>query len=191
MDVSNYSPLKMAARTGPRSPPTGAFAASGTCITVQGESNVWFATGGPAARVFRSTDRGRSWHVAETPLAHGNDSSGIFSIAFRDAKHGLIAGGDYQHPDADGPNLATSSDGGATWQLLAQHPQFYFSAIGFMGPHGEGFLAAGATHSMTGSLKDPSTARTFPTTLNALIPAGPHDAIAVGPKGVIARITLP
>jgi len=36
----------------------GAFAASGTCITIQGTANVWFATGGKVARVFRSTNAG-------------------------------------------------------------------------------------------------------------------------------------
>ena len=49
----------------------GAFAASGTCIAVQGKANVWFGTGGKVARVFRSTDRGKIWIVAETPIAHG------------------------------------------------------------------------------------------------------------------------
>lgn len=171
-------------------PREGAFAASGTCIAVEGSSNVWFATGSPAARVFRSTDRGRSWRVSETPLAHGSDSSGIFSIAFRDPKHGLIAGGDYQHPDADGPNLAKTDDGGATWQLLAAHPQFYFSAIGFFGTHGEDFLAVGSTHSIAGSLSEPPSAKNFPTTLNALSGAGPNDAFAVGPKGSIVHIAL-
>ena len=41
-----------------------AFAASGTCVTVQGRENAWFATGGAAARVFRSTDRGNTWEVS-------------------------------------------------------------------------------------------------------------------------------
>ena len=36
----------------------GAFAASGSCITVRGDSNAWFATGGKAARVFASTGPG-------------------------------------------------------------------------------------------------------------------------------------
>lgn len=171
-------------------PREGAFAASGTCIAVQGASNVWFATGGPAARVFRSTDRGRSWQVSETPLAHGSDASGIFSIAFRDAKHGLIAGGDYQHPDTDGPNLASSDDGGATWHLLPVHPQFYFSAIGFFGTHDEDFLAVGSTHSIAGSVIDTAEAHVFPTNLNALGTVGAHAAFAVGPKGMIVRIAL-
>ncbi|MCW3052497.1 MAG: oxidoreductase, partial [Chthonomonadales bacterium] len=34
----------------------GGFAASGTCIAVGGRDDVWFATGGAAARVFHSAD---------------------------------------------------------------------------------------------------------------------------------------
>jgi photosystem II stability/assembly factor-like uncharacterized protein len=58
------------------------------------DPNIWFATGGSAARVFHSGDRGLSWKVFETPILHGPASAGIFSIAFRDALHGIIAGGD-------------------------------------------------------------------------------------------------
>src|SRR3954471_19222646 len=73
-------------------PSEGSFAASGTCLAVQGASNAWFATGGAtAARVFRSTDRGRTWSVAETPIHSGDKgASGIFSVAFSDAKNGIV-----------------------------------------------------------------------------------------------------
>ncbi len=40
-------------------PNEGAFAASGTCIATFGKNDVWFGTGGPAARVFHSSDRGK------------------------------------------------------------------------------------------------------------------------------------
>src|SRR5271170_2294386 len=43
----------------------GAFAASGTCITIQGTANVWFATGGKVARVFRSTNAGKTWAAVD------------------------------------------------------------------------------------------------------------------------------
>jgi hypothetical protein len=62
---------------------------------VREDSDVWFATGGNAARVFRSSNRGKTWVVVEAPIVHGTDSSGIFSIFFRDGKHGVIVGGDY------------------------------------------------------------------------------------------------
>jgi photosystem II stability/assembly factor-like uncharacterized protein len=95
------------------------------------DPNIWFATGGPAARVFHSGDRGLSWKVVETPILHGPASAGIFSIAFRDALHGMIAGGDYQHPNQDGPNLASTSDSGKTWELSPLKPLAYFSAVAY------------------------------------------------------------
>jgi photosystem II stability/assembly factor-like uncharacterized protein len=112
----------------------GAFAASNTCIAIvpgSTDSNIWFATGGKAARVFHSADRGQSWQVFDTSIVHGPDSAGIFSIAFRDPMHGVIAGGDYKHPNDDGPNLAFTDDGGATWKLSALHPLAYFSAVAY------------------------------------------------------------
>ena len=45
-----------------------AFAASGSSITVIGRRDVWFATGGTAARVFHSIDQGLTWSVANTPM---------------------------------------------------------------------------------------------------------------------------
>ena len=93
------------------------------------DRNIWFATGGKIARVFHSPDRGQTWQVFATPIIHGPDSAGIFSIAFRDSLHGVIAGGDYKHLNDDGPNLAFTSDAGKTWTLSPLHPQAYFSAV--------------------------------------------------------------
>ncbi len=134
----------------------GAFAASNTCLALlfgrswksdasapsgtadkQGvapadiDSNLWFATGGKVARVFHSSDRGQTWQVFDTPIMHGADSTGIFSIAFRDPLHGVIAGGDYKQPKKDGPNLAFTEDGGKTWKLATITPQAYFSAVAY------------------------------------------------------------
>jgi photosystem II stability/assembly factor-like uncharacterized protein len=112
----------------------GAFAASNTCLAIVPgglDANLWFATGGKMARVFHSGDRGQSWEVVDTPMVHGPDSAGIFSIAFRDAMHGVIAGGDYKHPNDDGPNLAFTDDGGKTWTLSPLHPLAYFSAVAY------------------------------------------------------------
>ena len=119
----------------------GAFAASNSCIALADERrssaasasdpNIWFATGGKAARVFHSPDHGKTWEAFNTPILHGPESAGIFSIAFRDAHHGVIAGGDYKRPDDDGPNLAFTEDGGKTWTLSDLHPQAYFSAVAY------------------------------------------------------------
>ena len=112
----------------------GAFAASNSCIAILRDKldpNVWFATGGKIARVFHSADRGQTWQVFGTPIIHGPESAGIFSISFRDQLHGVIAGGDYKHPTDDGPNLAFTTDGGHTWTLSSQKPQAYFSAVAY------------------------------------------------------------
>ncbi len=95
----------------------GAFAASGTNVAVSGRDHVWIGTGAAArSRVLRSTDGGRTWSIADTPVASGA-SSGIFSIAFRDSMHGIVVGGDYRKENEAVDNVATTSDGGATWTL--------------------------------------------------------------------------
>jgi photosystem II stability/assembly factor-like uncharacterized protein len=116
----------------------GAFAASNTCIAILGggsyqnnDQNIWFATGGKTSRVFHSGDRGLTWEVFDPPVVHGPDSAGIFSIAFRDAMHGVIAGGDYKRPKDDGSNLAFTEDGGKTWRLSTLHPLAFFSSVAY------------------------------------------------------------
>src|SRR5208282_3935665 len=94
-------------------PTEGAFAASGTSIALCSDKDIYFGTGGPAARVFHSADRGRSWNVTETPMASGSASRGIFSVAC----HGrsLVAvGGDYRSPASSNQVAVYSSDSGAT-----------------------------------------------------------------------------
>lgn len=174
----------------------GAFAASGTCIAVQGKTNAWFATGGKVARVFRSTNAGKTWTVADTPIIHGPDSGGIFSIAFRDTTHGVIAGGDYKHPEQDGPNLAFTNDGGLTWKLSTISPQAYFSAVAFTKPRSEtsgsggtAVLVAGTTRAAyAADIAKGSWQKTWDLNLNALSISPTGDAIAVGLKGLIVKI---
>jgi photosystem II stability/assembly factor-like uncharacterized protein len=97
----------------------GCFAASGTTIAVEGKNNAWFATGGAVkSRVFRSTDKGASWAVSDTPMIAGQPSYGIFSIAFKDARSGIIVGGDYRRVEVATDNIAATTDGGRTWRLI-------------------------------------------------------------------------
>jgi photosystem II stability/assembly factor-like uncharacterized protein len=171
----------------------GAFAASGSCLTVQGKSSVWFATGGKAARVFRSIDAGKTWSVSDTPIVHGADSSGIFSIAFRDAKHGVIAGGDYKQPERGGPNLAITDDGGRNWRLAAMSPQFYLSAIVWgraispgQAERSPAVFAVGSAHAAYSSdLSDKPWKKTWELNLNSAAYYAPGKAIAVGPGGLV------
>ncbi|HWI16948.1 MAG TPA: hypothetical protein VNT81_04345 [Vicinamibacterales bacterium] len=93
----------------------GAFAASGTNVAVSGRDHVWIGTS--TSRVLRSTDGGRTWSVAPTPIPVGS-STGIFSIAFRDANHGVIVGGDYTKEAEAVDNVAVTDDGGRTWKTM-------------------------------------------------------------------------
>jgi photosystem II stability/assembly factor-like uncharacterized protein len=108
----------------------GAFAASGTCVVTQGKHNVWIATS--AARVLSSTDGGETWHVATTPIPSGQPSVGVFSIAFKDARNGVIVGGDYKKEGEAQDNAAITSDGGRSWKpVKGPLPGGFRSAVAY------------------------------------------------------------
>lgn len=124
----------------------GAFAASGTNVAVVGRDHVWIGTGAAArSRVLHSADGGKTWTVADTPLAAG-PSAGIFSIAFRDARHGVVVGGDYRKEEEAVDNAAVTSDGGKTWKLTTGMTGFR-SVVAYLGQHGrrrsDSWMAAG------------------------------------------------
>lgn len=177
-----------AAALPPALPKEGAFAASNSCLTVQGSSNVWFATGGAAvARVFRSHDRGKTWAVAETPMHPQNASSGIFSLAFQDSQQGIAVGGDYQHPESsDLPNMMRTGDGGKTWQAATPTAPagIYFSSV-VLSPHA--VIAGGIKGLWTNSAgwKNEST-----TNVNAVV-AGSTEIWAVGAQGNVFKRPKP
>jgi photosystem II stability/assembly factor-like uncharacterized protein len=100
-----------------------AFAASGTCVATQGQQNAWLATGGAEeARILATTDGGNTWQAYETPIIHGTPNTGIFTVAFRNARHGILAGGDVAVFDARTKNVAVTADGGKTWELAKPAP---------------------------------------------------------------------
>jgi photosystem II stability/assembly factor-like uncharacterized protein len=158
----------------------GGFAASGTCVAVAGESDVWFGTGGPAGpRVFRSTDGGRMWSASPAPLASGK-AAGVFSLAFWEGGHGVAVGGDYtKEKEAEG-NAALTSDGGRTWRAVAPagRPRGYRSGVALMpGSHGPALIAVGPS----GSDYSNDGGRTW----RALGDEGFH-AISISPRAEVA-----
>jgi photosystem II stability/assembly factor-like uncharacterized protein len=110
----------IAANMPPALPGEASFAASGTCVTTEGESNAWVATGGSTtARILATRDGGNTWNAYDTPLVSSPSAGGI-SVAFRDRFHGVVGGGDLAvNTSAD---MATSDDGGRTWTLTNTPP---------------------------------------------------------------------
>lgn len=94
------------------------FAASNTNIAVQGD-DAWIATGGAAARVLHSADRGRTWQVVETPMNQGSEMTGSFGMAMAaDGRHGLLVGGDWSEKERAEGSMARTVDGGRMWAAL-------------------------------------------------------------------------
>lgn len=168
-------------------PNEGAFAASGTCIATYGKNDVWFGTGGPAARVFHSSDRGKTWTVAETPILHGAATQGVFALVFWTTKDGVAVGGDYKEPTKGEKTAAFTHDGGKTWTLASMPPVGYRSAVAEGAAH---VLVAVGTSGTDISHDDGKTWNPlFAEDLNALALVG-NSGWAVGPSGRIVTVHL-
>src|SRR5207245_9110926 len=81
----------------PAAPGEFGFAASGECLTTDHGHRAWFGSGGAAAHVFRSDDRGATWTVASTPIESG-PTAGINALAFNGQQRGIAVGGDFLAP---------------------------------------------------------------------------------------------
>ena len=169
----------------------GAFAASNSSMAVSARGEIVFGTGGPKARVFRSVDRGRTWTVVETPIASGNASSGIFSIAGGTEKTLVIAGGDYKNPNNAERTAAYSVDGGVNWRLSTTFPPGYRSAA--LSPDAATFLASGPTGSdasRDGGLHWVPLNTIELNAMTMLNMPNTGEVWAVGPKGAIWSMKL-
>jgi len=174
-------------------PQEGAFAASGTCLSVSGNGDAWFVTGGAAqSRVFRSSDRGHSWHSAKLPIPAAAASKGAFSVGFAGRGLGLVAGGDYKEPGLDTLNGAVSRDGGAGWSPAQILPSGFMSAVVPVPGDGDTFVAVGLAGS--GYTRDGGKSWTIiekETKLNAVGFSASGAGWAVGPKGLIVKYVGP
>ena len=113
----------IAANMPPALPNEASFAASGTCVTTQGENNAWIATGiSSVARILATRDGGNTWNAYDTPLVSGPSGAGAFTVDFRDPWHGIVGGGDLDPSDPNNARTAISSDGGQTWTLTNRPP---------------------------------------------------------------------
>jgi photosystem II stability/assembly factor-like uncharacterized protein len=73
------------------------------------------------SRLFATRDGGDTWAAYLTPIAGGTGTAGVFTVAFRDGRHGIIGGGDFVGTTIT-DNVARSNDGGKTWRLTPKAP---------------------------------------------------------------------
>lgn len=165
-----------------------AFAASGTCLLTQGKNNVFLISGGNDARVFRSTNRGLSWSVSDTPFVKGTAGSGIFSIAMVDAKSGVIVGGNYEKPNDITNNLAFTTDGGKTW-VLEKGLNGYRSGVSYIDK--KTIIAVGASGSDLSTDGGKTWKNLDKENYNAVRVKGQNAIWAVGAGGLVSKFNLP
>jgi photosystem II stability/assembly factor-like uncharacterized protein len=155
-------------------PGEGAFAASNSSLTLplswsssypgrrrgdtlgrpRGTPALFFGTGGAKgsriqvllARGLASGLDGLRWESVKLPLASGTDSSGVFSLAFRDQNVGIAVGGDYKKPNESNGTAAYTSDEGKTWTAAAKPPHGYRSAVAWDAPD-KAWIAVGTNGS--------------------------------------------
>jgi photosystem II stability/assembly factor-like uncharacterized protein len=110
-----------------------------------GHREAWFGTGGGStARVFHTTDSGRTWTVVSTPVPSG-PTAGIYSLAFRAGRQGIAVGGDFAAPTQAPDAAAYTRDGGARWTGAAREPGEYRSGVAWR--TGRTAIAVGPTGS--------------------------------------------
>lgn len=107
------------------------FAASGTSIRVV-NGRIYIGTGGSQSRLLYSGDGGRNWGSHPTPMLQGESSTGIFSIAFRNAQEGVVVGGDYMNDRNPDQTVLLTKDGGRSWQTPAQGTGGYRSSVEYI-----------------------------------------------------------
>lgn len=123
-----------------------AFATSNTNLILKGTS-IFMVSGGKKARVFVSTDFGISWKVYETPIVQGEEMTGIFTADFYDEKTGIIAGGNYKKQNQNWSNKAITTNGGKTWELIAENEAFGYASCVQFAPESKGkkLISVGGT----------------------------------------------
>ena len=162
-----------------------AFAASGSSIALAGDSLIWIGTGGGGrARVMRSADRGRTWHVVDVPVHAEGSAAGIFSVSFFDTDRGIVAGGDYTKPRLAATSVALTTDGGLTWRAAKAPPAAYLSGIAYAGSP-ERVVAVGLAGTFVSRDGGDTWAHTDTLALNSVRCAGSR-CFAAGPRGRVA-----
>ena len=102
------------------------FASSGTNIRALNKAEAIFISGGLSAHLFIRDKK------IELPLGTRKESSGANSIAIKNKKTFMIAGGDFNEKDASSYNCIFTSDAGKTWQTPIEPPHGYRSCVVYL-----------------------------------------------------------
>ncbi|HEY2805954.1 MAG TPA: hypothetical protein VGI92_08850 [Gemmatimonadales bacterium] len=166
----------------------GAYAASGTCVVARGRADAWIGTGAVSgARVYHTTDRGRSWSVIRTPIVSGN-FAGIGSLVFTDPRNGFALGGRLLDSlDRSDSAVAVTHDGGVTWSVLARPT---FSGAIYGGAIAGGVLVAVGPKGLDYSIDGAQHWRGLAGAAYWSVGAYGNSAWAVGPGGRITRLVI-
>ncbi|MFC6267787.1 beta propeller repeat protein [Frigoriflavimonas asaccharolytica] len=124
-----------------------AFAASNTNIA-SFQKWVWLATGGITSRILKFNLKTEEIKAIETPFIQGSSSQGMYSIDFHKNKFGIAVGGDYTKQAENINNIATTFDGGETWQIQASGKNAGYSTCVKIRPGSKGkeIVAIGDQH---------------------------------------------
>lgn len=124
-----------------------AFAASNTNIA-SNKKYLWIATGGKASRIIRLNFKTEKFEIFNTPFIQGESSQGMYSIDFYDDQFGIAVGGDYTKQADNINNIATTGDGGKTWQIQASGANAGYTTCVKIRPGSKGkeIIAVGDQH---------------------------------------------
>ena len=167
------------------------FAASGSCLRVRDTAEAWIGLGGSrGARVFRTTDGGARWQVADTPVLSESGATGIFSLALLPDGRAVAVGGDYTRETLETANCAVTSDEGMSWSAPeGAAPSGYRSCVEVIaGRPGPTLIAVGPSGSDLSTDGGHSWRRFTELGFHTVSCAPDGATWASGSKGRIARL---
>lgn len=162
-----------------------AFAASGTCLVTSGR-DAWFATGGGASRTFHSRDGGLTWTATAAPIPAA-EAGGVFSLAFRNPREGVMVGGDFTAPTNGVRASGFTRDGGATWTQGGDLTG-YRSGVDWVSFSPATLVAVGPTGSDI-TFDGGRSWKPFDTAAYDAVDCVPLTCWASGPAGAVAVLT--
>jgi photosystem II stability/assembly factor-like uncharacterized protein len=156
-----------------------AFAASGTCLVTAGKRDAWFGSGGGASRAFHTRDGGFTWTVSAAPIPAA-EAGGVFSLAFRNTRQGVMVGGDLLAPE-NGEDASGFTRDGDTWRPGGDLSG-YRSGVDWLG---HTLIAVGPTGSDV-SYDGGRTWTPFDDAAYDVVDCPPGTCWASGPAGAVA-----